>query len=184
MKNFKILSFYIFALSVLFFSCLMPYPFFSNTSNISQSHISEINSYWESETSNLYKSKNKMLSLKWSDVDPLLELGKAYQIYDVKTKETYFLKRVGGINHADTVPLSQEDLLTIKKLYKSNDLYNPVLLKINDQTYVPASFNAWQHGYQNHFCLHFLASKTDGTKSVDKNHQKAISIAQKSKLPE
>lgn len=184
MKNLKVMSFYIFILSVLFFSCLSPYPLFSSRTNIKEMHISEINSYWESETSNLYSNRNKILSLKWNDIDPLLELGKIYHIYDIQTKESFNLTRIGGVNHADMIPVSQEDLLTIKKLYSSHDLYNPVLLKINDQTYVPASFNARQHGYQNHFCLHFKNSKTDGTKMIDKKHQKAIFVAQKAKLPE
>ena len=184
MRNSGLTSFYLFVISVLLFSCVFPFSQISSSSKIAPNHLSEINSYWESERTNLYSQNTKILCLKWNDIDFLLETGKSYQIFDIKTKEYFYLKRVGGKNHADMIASSQEDLLTIKKLYGFNAPYNPVLVKINDQSFLPASFNAWQHGYNSHFCLHFYSSKTDGTKMIDQKHQKAISIAQKAKLPE
>ena len=57
----------------------------------------------------------------------------------------------------------------------------PALAKINEQTFLPASIYSYQHGYQNHYCMHFKNSKTDGTKKEDAFHQKNISHILKNK---
>ena len=52
-------------------------------------------------------------------------------------------------------------------------------------TYVAASINGMPHGYSliegnnmdGHTCIHFLNSKTHGTKRVDEAHQNAVATA-------
>lgn len=170
-------------LIALLVASLIPYPFLGKQSNVSTKHVEEINSFWESEVSNLSCDETKLLLLKWQDVDNLLDNSQIYTIFDIETKSTFEIKRVGGKNHADVCPATTLDEQTITFLYENTDKCHPVFVKLNEKAYLPASFCSYSHGYNNHFCLHFEESKTDGTCMISRKHQKCVKEAKRSSLP-
>ena len=162
--------------------CLFPTPIFSKYANITSSHIMQVNDYNETEMKNNHTEHAVILKLKWNIIDNLICNNTPYEVCDATTKNTFSIKRVGGTNHADVVHATEYDLEIINELF-SQSSYNPVLIKINEKSFVPASLNTYRHGYDNHMCLHFEGSTTDGTKLSDIRHQKAISIAKRATLP-
>lgn len=174
-----------FVFSVGIFSSLLPYPILSNYTNITAKQSHEINVYQETETQNFTNASNTMLDLSWQEgIDSLFSFDTPYQIIDITTEESFFIQRIGGKNHADVVADSEEDAETIKTIYKENTKFSiyPILLKLNEQAYIPASFSPYLHGFgnnqsQGHFCMHFKDSKTDSTNTIDFLQQKTVKEA-------
>ena len=181
-KNIIIISFVSFFL-IMAVSCLLPYPIMSNYANISTFQIEKINDFWENELKNECQNKSTLIKLSWKDLSPLLPVGEKLCIYDIENENYFNVKRIGGRNHADVVPLNDEDEKIITSFGQNKKCY-PVFVKLNSQAFAPASFSSYRHGYQSHFCLHFLGSKTDGTNLPSKMHQSAIKKAQNSPIPQ
>ena len=184
MKKFVVqLAFSVFFVTMLV-ACLVPFPISSSCTNIRASHVQQINDFWESEIKNIHQENATLLGLKWKAISPLLSLEKKLCIYDIKSQTYFFIKRIGGKNHADVVPYSSDDEETISTLYNNEKCCHPVFVKLGETSFLPASFSSLRRGYQNHFCLHFLGSKTDGTSLPSRPHQNAVKQAQKSRLPQ
>lgn len=189
----KAISFYclVFLVSFCTFACIFPYPVLSRFTNSTEKQISKENAFHETEFTKKEVANNALLNIAWEDgINILLEINQPYEIYDFETKQYFFIKRIGGENHADVIPNSEEDFNFIaQNLQQKSNI--PVVLIYNSNTLIPASFSAHMHGfpettspYHGHYCLHFKASKTDETNNVDYYHQKAIKTAfkQASKL--
>lgn len=197
------MAFLIFA---LVFSVLLPYPVLSNHTNITERNAYHINNAAETEIlPTAAPSEPRVLPLRFDVVNHLILQEDEFEILDISTNETFFAVRVGGKNHVDFQPATAQDMQSILSLCSGNFSWSrrPALIKLNENTYVPASFAAMPHGYtgfvpeinsiavpksyQNeqkssqihngHFCLHFFGSKTDGTQEEDFYHQKAIKKA-------
>ncbi|MGN1201356.1 MAG: hypothetical protein ACI4R8_03780 [Candidatus Caccovivens sp.] len=158
-----------FVLVVAVFSSIFPYPIFSNHTNISAKEATEINNYHEIEIQSETDSSIKILSLTWEDI--LHILPQTFEIVDLESEEILQATTLGGRNHAD-IKLNQS-------IYKPSWERHPVLVKLTESAYLPASLSAYPHGYDSHFCLHFIGSKTHGTQKVDSTHQNCIKKAQK-----
>ncbi len=167
----------------LMISAIIPYPLFSGNTNISSKHTESVNSFWESEEQNLSSNSSKIINLSWSNIDSLLDKSQTYTIFDVLTQTSFEIMRIGGKNHADVLPKNEIDKEIVLLLYENKHQCHPVLLKLNDRAFLPASFCSYPHGYQNHYCLHFVGSKTDGTNMTSQPHQKCVKQAQKATLP-
>lgn len=170
------------------FSCIFPYPIFSNYNNITEKDASEINNYFETELNSSTIVKPNVLTLSWFNIiDNMFEIGKKYEIIDLQSEESFYITRTGGKNHADIEASNFSDFQIIHKITDNNfELKHlPVLLKLNENTYIPASLCCYPHGYNNsnvgygHFCLHFKNSRTNFTNKIDSNHQKTVKIATK-----
>lgn len=168
------------------FSAILPYPIFSNYTNVTEKNVYEINNYYESEYENNQTHTNKILNLDWSGIDCLIHNDSEFEVIDIETEQTFYVKRIGGTNHADITAVSQNDFETIKNLYTLSWQRHPVLVKLNDYSYLPASLVSYPHGFEDenkimngHFCLHFKNSKTHGTNRIDDEHQKCVAIAKK-----
>ena len=167
-------------LSILCCSAILPMPLFSQQENLTNTQASKINDYHESEVSSSNTSATKILNISWQDgIDNLISQNETFEIVVPKHQSTIIVKRVGGKSHVDFVAIDDENQIKLNQLKTDTKL--PALAKINDQTFLPASIYAYQHGYQNHCCLHFKQSKTDGTKKEDAFHQKNISHILKNK---
>ena len=163
---------FIFFLSASVFASLFPYPIFSPYTNVTKSNMFEISNFKETEVNSQTESGIKTLLVDWNIADALIEQEKIYRLIDLHSGESILIERIGGIEHAD-----------IETVY----------LQLSDNVYLSASMSAYPHGdsklnsnLDGHICLHFLNSKTHGSKKVDIAHQKAIKEAQKnsSKLEE
>lgn len=178
---------FIIVLSLLM-SCIFPYPIFDNVSYLSSNQLKLINDKQETEsyaTSSL--PKIDVLNLDWFEVvNSLMPYYEKIQIIDVETKKEYYVMRTGGHNHADVETIDSANTAIFKSLYSNTWSWTrrPVWVKINNQ-FVAASINGMPHGYSTissnkengHTCIHFLNSKTHGTKRVDEAHQNAVSTA-------
>lgn len=192
---------YYFVLVLLFAGlavCVIPMP----THQIGYDALSETekelyNDAYETENSPFYDAESNgqviseignVVNLDWFDVvdNFFTKYTLVARVIDVETKKSYYVKRVGGYNHADVQPIDAENTAIMKSLYDGvwSWTRRAVWVEING-TYVAASINGMPHGYtliegnnmDGHTCIHFLNSKTHGTKRVDEAHQNAVATA-------
>jgi len=169
-------------------SAVFSYPIFSSSGTLTENQHSYINDANESEHKVTTSApKLTVVSLNWfNTVDAIFERDVATKIVDVQTGTVFYVKRTGGHYHADIEPIDKENMLKFHGIY--NNLWSwerrPVWVEIKG-IWIAASINGMPHGYSlienngldGHTCLHFLNSKTHGTKRVDERHQDAISYA-------
>ncbi len=110
-----------------------------------------------------------------------------FQVKDIKTGKIFTCKRWSGVNHCDTEPLTAKDTKIMKSIVGHwSWRRRAILVKYNGHVYA-ASMNAMPHGtgtisnnnFDGHFCIHFLGSKTHGSKKVDSMHQNCVKTALK-----
>ena len=178
--------------------CVIPLP----THQIRYDALSETekelyNDGYETENSPFYDAESNgqviseignVVNLDWFDVvdNFFTKYTLVARVIDVETKKSYYVQRVGGYNHADVQPIDAENTAIMKSLYDGvwSWTRRAVWVEING-TYVAASINGMPHGYtliegnnmDGHTCIHFLNSKTHGTKRVDEAHQNAVATA-------
>ena len=125
--------------------------------------------------------------LKWFGHEDTIPKGAVVAIKDCATGKTFQAKRWSGANHMDTEPLTKEDTATIKEIFGGSWSWRrrAILVKYDGHVYA-ASMNGMPHGtstidngFDGHFCIHFLGSKTHETDKVDKDHQNAVETAMK-----
>ena len=188
MKQMTLVYIVFFMVVAAIFSCVMPYPIFSNYTNITESNAYDINNYFETELSSQSTTTPQILDLNWFDnINTLLSANRTYEIFDIKSGQSFFVSRTGGTNHAEVEPISENDNQTIYEIFNNNWDWQrlPVLLKYNSLSYIPASLSGYPHGYSKttsnktngHFCLHFKNSKTHVTNKIDSKHQKCVNYA-------
>lgn len=185
--NYK-LNFFI--LCILFItsliSCIFPYPFFSSFVLVGSDAQATINDYFETENQNQFIENFKALNLDWFDaIDGIFERYTNVRVIDVDTLKSYYVQRGGGTNHADVEPIDSKNSEVFKSLYGEYSwTRRAVWVEINGQFYA-ASINGMPHGFNlitdnnqdGHTCIHFLNSKTHGTKRVDPDHQNCVQKA-------
>lgn len=116
--------------------------------------------------------------------------GATATVIDVQTGISFTAVRYRGTNHADFEPCTQSDTEALKSIYgRWAWTRRPVVVIIAGEAFA-ASMNAMPHGkesitdngYPGHSCLHFLNSKTHGSRKVDKKHQAAVMEAHNTDL--
>ena len=170
------------------FAIAFPYPFFSTNSTLTAGQEGTINDANEKERTPAFGSSDiKVVTLDWFEVvNTFFEKYVTVRVIDVNTKTQYYIKRTGGHYHADVEPIDKENMNKFHSIYNNEWSWarRPVWVEING-VFVAASINGMPHGYslienngQNgHTCIHFLNSKTHGTKRVDEAHQEAVKTA-------
>lgn len=193
----KKISFFI---MVMFFSasllaCVFPYPVIQNSANITTNDTEDINNYNETEI-NIEEppleeeQKIVVANLNWFDsVNALFPTYTKTQVIDIYSGKTYFVYRNGGSNHADVEPIDAKNTDIFHSLYNYEYSWvrRPVWVQINEDLWVAGSINGYPHGksyisgnnMEGHTCIHFLQSKTHGTKRVDEAHQNCVEYAHK-----
>ncbi len=188
----KYLSFYLIVslLACGLFLTLFPYPtFYNGTYNLSKTDISKINNYTENETYDLATidfetNSPALVKLDWFNcVTFLMPKGTSLTAVDVKTGISFNIIRIGGYNHADISPTTENDYETIEKIFSYDDEYQkrPIIIEIQPDLWCPASMSGKMHDntetLTTHFCLHFSGSKSHSTNMSDGEHQKIINTA-------
>lgn len=107
-------------------------------------------------------------------------------IIDCKTGISFQVQRRGGHNHADAEPLTAADTAAMKKIYGGTWSWErrAVVVVVGSRR-MAGSINGMPHGgqyitvngFDGHFCVHFLNSRTHGSNSVDAAHQKMVQAA-------
>lgn len=184
MKQTTLIFVMIFTLTALIFSCFFPYPIFSNYNNITQSNAYDINNYQETEFQSQNSQTAKIINLEWNQADNLIPQDSEFEIVDLQSGQSFIAMRTGGENHADIEPKSETDVQLLKQFTTWTWTRRPVLVKLNDFAYLPASLAPYPHGFcqmqtsiNGHMCLHFKNSKTHGTNRQDEQHQKCVQKA-------
>lgn len=171
------------------FSSILPYPIFCKYTNVTEANMYEISNAKEITENGSGENEVKVLTLEWEAVNPLLEIGKTYEIYDIKTKKMFTAVRTGGTKHADIEPIDLENAKVLEEIYNGNLDWSrrAVYVKLSDYVYLSASISGYPHGdfevengLDGHICLHFKNSKTSNTNVIDTKHQKNIRYAQHS----
>lgn len=185
----KINSFAIFftcMLCCLSFSLCVPYPV-SNSTLMSITQQQEINDNNEQETTvSLSKSDIPVLNLNWFDyMDSYFTKYVVVKVIDIYSQKEYYVKRMGGYNHADVQTIDEKNTAIFKEIYGNTWSWKrrPVWVEIDGKYYagstngMPHGFDILQTGEGGHTCIHFLQSKTHGTKKVDPEHQSCVEYA-------
>lgn len=165
----------IFLVASLSLSAILPYPIFSSYTNITTQDAYHINNYRETELVNDFTITPQILDLKFDDTNQILDTN--LEIIDIFSHQILLAYRIGGNNHIDII-FEKESLEAFQDLcHQWSWSRRPVLVKLSENAYLPASIICYPHGYNNHFCLHFKGSKTHGTNKVDEQSQKIIDKA-------
>ena len=123
--------------------------------------------------------------LKWFGNEDTIPKGAVVTIKDCLTGKTFQARRWSGANHMDTEPLTKADTATLKEIYGGSWSWRRrAILVMYDGHVYAASMNGMPHGtstlnngFDGHFCVHFLGSKTHETNRVDEDHQNAVKTA-------
>ena len=170
----------------VFISCVIPYPSsrFLLLTNAEQKIINDNN---EKEQNVIFsKTNTPVLNLDWFEyMDNYFTKYVTVRVIDIYSMSEYYVKRMGGYNHADVQAIDSENMTKFKKVYGGEWSWTrrPVWVEIDGKFYagstngMPHGFDILQTGEGGHTCIHFLNSKTHGTKRVDPDHQACIKYA-------
>ncbi len=191
--NSKVVS--IFLLIILFafcFSSVIPYPNFVNDNFLLAKDQQTINDKYEKEEHIVEdnSAEVEVLSYDWFDfMDEHFTKYETVRVIDIWSETEYYVQRFGGYNHADVQTIDVENTEIFKKIYGGEWSWarRPVWVEIDGQFFagstngMPHGFSILDNGEGGHTCIHFLNSKTHGTKRVDEKHQECVSIASQNK---
>lgn len=108
--------------------------------------------------------------------------GAVAKVTDLYTGISFYMKRTGGTNHADSEPVSKSDANKIKQIWGGWSWdRRPVILDIGGER-IAASMHGMPHAYDyisdngmtGHVCIHMLNSKTHVRNAPDPDHQAAV----------
>jgi hypothetical protein len=125
----------------------------------------------------------------WSIVNKMWKTGMTCKVTDLDTGYVYYMKRVGGSNHADAAPINKASNATFIKTYGGEGNYpnwdrRAVVVTIGGQA-IAASTNGYPHGstgvpgngmnlpngHLQQVCIHFLNSHGHEHNVIDAAHQ-------------
>ena len=205
MKTSISLYFFISILLACVITNIFAYPIFSKYTNLTANDVQKINNYHETELYP-YEEPNvindepqneinrqarpeiTVSNLNWFDsVHTQFPTYTKTRVIDIKSGLTYYVYRNGGHYHADVEPINQANTDIFYKIYNYEWSWarRPVWVEIKPDFWVAASINGYPHGnsyikntgMNGHTCIHFLLSKTHGTKRVDEAHQACVEYA-------
>lgn len=107
-----------------------------------------------------------------------------YTVVDLETGKTFDCVRYGGNKHLDSEPKTAADAETISSLENNSWNRRAIAVYFEGEFYA-ASMHTMPHGnghvkdngYNGHFCIHVLESKTHGSNRVCELHQGRIQEA-------
>ena len=191
--NSKFVSvFLLFFVITFVIASVIPYPNFIDDNFLLAKDQQIINDKNEYENENMVSNDNQVdvLSYDWfSFMDEHFTKYVTVKVIDIWSETEYYVQRLGGYNHADVQTIDKENTEIFKKVYGGEWSWarRPVWVEIDGQ-YFAGSTNGMPHGFSildneegGHTCIHFLNSKTHGTKRVDEQHQECVSYAAKNK---
>ena len=169
-------------------SFIIPYPTL-NSMLLTTNQQKYINDLYEEEQ-NVTTSITIMpvLNLNWFDfMNSYFTKYEPVRVIDIYSMKEYYVKRMGGYNHADVQTIDSKNTQIFKEIYGGvwSWTRRPVWVEIDGKFYagssngMPHGFDILQTGEGGHTCIHFLNSKTHGTKRVDEAHQKCVEYASK-----
>jgi len=170
----------------IFCSLAVPYPVANSylLTNAEQQYINDYNETEETITTS--KVIVPILNLDWFKyMDTYFTKYVTIRVIDIYTLKEYYVQRLGGYNHADVQAIDAKNTAIFKEIYGGSWSWarRPVWVEIDGKFYagssngMPHGFDILETGEGGHTCIHFLNSKTHGTKKVDPEHQKCVTYA-------
>lgn len=132
--------------------------------------------------------KSKVVKMDWfKEGKNLVKKGSYATLYSIDTGKQFRIKRMGGSSHMDVEPATAADTAIFKSIAKTWSWKSYAMILIANGKYVACGVNAMPHGdqtikdndFDGQFCLHMVNSRTHGSDSVNKEHQKSIDRAYK-----
>lgn len=170
----------------ILFSFVVPYPT-ANSILLTAKEQQIINDLYEKEYSiTTSVSLEPVLNLDWfTYMDSYFTKYQTVRVIDIYSMKEYYVKRMGGYNHADVQTIDSKNTKVFKEIYGGTWSWNrrPVWVEIEGKFYagssngMPHGFDILETGEGGHTCIHFLNSKTHGTKRVDEAHQSCVKYA-------
>lgn len=125
--------------------------------------------------------------MEWSEVLTYLTIGKEARVYDFYTGYEYSIVRVGGENHADVVPASDEDYKMFLKTFGGSHTWEkrPVVITVDGHDIAASVFGALTRKESNSsfidgtLCFYFHNSTSDIGGLTDSEHITNIYMASK-----
>lgn len=177
-KNLFLLSL-LFVVATLAFAALFPYPIFCKYTNLNLNDISSLNAIYEQERTINRDEKIYIKNYSWNIINNIFPFDTELEIFDLNSNQIFTIKRIGGKNHADVVLANNDEIELFNQTYSNSKKYIPIVLKLTNNLFIPASFDTFAHGEENHYCIYFSNSKTEKNNYINKNHQKSLKYAQK-----
>lgn len=113
----------------------------------------------------------------------IVPMGARLEVLDVRSGISFRCVRVWGQSHLDAEPLTPWDSFQMLTAYDGEWRYDrrPILLRYRNRL-IAASMMGKPHGHEiipgngmvGHFCIHFYASRGDGSQRVDADHQACV----------
>ncbi len=108
--------------------------------------------------------------------------GAVAKVTDVDTGKSFYMKRTGGIYHADSEPVSKEDAETIRSIWGGWSWERRAVIVEIGGLRIAASMHGMPHafdrvpnnGMQGHVCIHFYKSRTHIRNKEDPDHQAMV----------
>jgi len=157
------------------------------TGYVYQSCLSKTPPAGESAASTLAKNKAKVIKLDWFDGGAsLVNRGRYYHIYDIRSGQLIRVKYTTGTNHMDIEPATAEDTAKLKRASGGWTWERRAVILIAEGKFIAASINCMPHGGEDTIsgndmdgviCLHMSNSRTHGSDNVDDDHKAAINAA-------
>lgn len=115
--------------------------------------------------------------------DELFSKGTKATVIDLMTGKHFNVYRFGGWYHADSEPMTKEDVAIYKDIYGGHWSWDrrPIVLVVGDR-YIAASMHGMPHkanpnssnGMPGHFCIHLFHSKVHETGREEAQHQACV----------
>lgn len=111
--------------------------------------------------------------------------GAVAKVTDVKTGKSFYMKRTGGTNHADSEPVSKKDTETIRSIWGGWSWNRRAVIVEIGGVRIAASMHGMPHafdrvpnnGMNGHVCIHFYKSRTHIRNKEDPDHQAMVRMA-------
>ena len=170
----------------IIFSFIIPYPTTSSLllTSAEQQYINDYNEDEEEVTNG--KEVVPVLNLDWFEyMNSYFTKYVTVRVIDIYSMKEYYVKRMGGYNHADVQTIDSKNTKIFKEIYGGEWSWKrrPVWVEVDGKFYagssngMPHGFDILETGEGGHTCIHFLNSKTHGTKKVDPQHQACVEYA-------
>lgn len=120
--------------------------------------------------------------IDWEKADALYAPDTIATVTDIRTGLSFKVRRYFGHLHADSEPLTAADTAVMRKIYgRWTWDRRAIVLTVGGRRFA-ASMNGMPHGqgevkgngFDGHFCIHFLGSRTHASRSMDDLHQRMI----------
>jgi hypothetical protein len=120
--------------------------------------------------------------LYWEEASRVVPRMGVAAIQDLESGRFFNVQRRGGTYHADVQPLTRDDTAVMKEIYGGAWSWDrrAIILHAGEVS-IAASMNGMPHGqgaltnnFPGHFCIHFLGSRTHGSRNVDLGHMLMI----------